>query len=211
MRDKDRAGRAGVPALRLGGALVYRGFLSPEAQRAMLADVRDVIRAAPLVSPETRWGKKMTVGMTSAGSLGWISDRRGYRYEARHPEGVQWPPIPGSVLSVWRDLSETARQPDCCLVNLYGEGARMGLHQDRDEADFAEPVLSISLGDDALFRLGGTERGGKTQSLWLTSGDVLVLSGPSRLAYHGIDRIRFGSSSLLEDGGRVNLTLRVVT
>ncbi len=195
----------------LGGAVVHLGHLGPGAQRTMVADLREVVRAAPLFSPETRRGKKMSVAMTSAGRFGWVSDRRGYHYEARHPSGVDWPPIPESVLAVWRELSGSARLPECCLVNFYREGARMGLHQDRDEADFSEPVLSISLGDDALFRIGGTERGGRTQSLWLSSGDVLMLAGAARLAHHGIDRIRFGSSTLLDGGGRINLTLRVVT
>lgn len=202
---------SGAAPLRVGEALVWRGHLPPVAQAAVVADLREVVRAAPLYSPETRWGKKMSVAMTSAGAFGWVSDRKGYRYEPRHPSGVAWPPIPESVLSVWRALSGSARMPECCLVNYYRDGARMGLHQDRDEADFSEPVLSISLGDDALFRIGGTERGGATQSLWLASGDVMLLSGAARLAYHGIDRIRFGTSSLLDGGGRINLTLRVVT
>ena len=102
------------------------------------------------------------------------------------------------------------RAPDCCLVNLYRDTARMGLHQDRDEADFAWPVLSISLGDDGLFRIGNVERGGRTESVWLHSGDVLVMGGEARLIHHGIDRIRPGSSTLLDGGGRINLTLRVV-
>ncbi len=211
MQDGGEEVSVGAGPLTLGEAVVHRGYLGPEAQRAMVADLREVVRAVPLFSPETRWGKKMSVAMTSAGRFGWVSDRRGYRYEARHPSGVDWPEIPESVLAVWRDLSGSARLPECCLVNFYREGARMGLHQDRDEADFSEPVVSISLGDEALFRIGGTERGGKTQSLWLASGDVLVLAGAARLAYHGIDRIRSGTSALLEGGGRINLTLRVVT
>ena len=121
-----------------------------------------------------------------------------------------WPPIPARILKLWHEVTGVAREPDCCLVNFYREKARMGLHQDRDEADFSWPVLSISLGDDGLFRIGGTERGGKTQSVWLRSGDVLMLGGEARLAYHGIDRIRFGTSQLLSEGGRINLTLRVV-
>lgn len=205
---KDGSALAGVD---FGGAAVHRGLLNAEAQAGMLDDIREVVRAAPLFSPETRWGKKMSVGMTSAGALGWVSDRRGYRYEPRHPSGVPWPPIPASVLDAWWAVSGSSREPDCCLVNFYREGARMGLHQDRDEADFSEPVVSISLGDDALFRIGGTERGGKTQSLWLSSGDVVVLGGEARLSYHGVDRTRFGSSMLLAKGGRINLTLRVVT
>ena len=148
--------------------------------------------------------------MTSAGRYGWYSDRGGYRYERRHPSGADWPPIPERVLAIWRTLIGTDRMPDCCLVNVYRDGARMGLHQDRDEADFAWPVLSVSLGDEALFRVGGPERGGPTESVWLRSGDVAVLGGAARLAFHGIDRVRAGSSTLLRGGGRINLTLRVV-
>ncbi|MDF1856631.1 alpha-ketoglutarate-dependent dioxygenase AlkB [Pseudooceanicola sp.] len=196
--------------LELRGVRVCKGWLDPAAQAAMLADIRAVAAAAPLFSPETRWGKPMSVAMTSAGKYGWYSDRRGYRYERRHPSGVDWPPIPASVLAVWRALAPEAPGPDCCLVNFYRDGARMGLHQDRDEADFTWPVVSISLGDAALFRVGNVERGGKTESVWLESGDVCVIGGAARLAHHGIDRIRFGSSSLLSDGGRINLTLRVV-
>ena len=123
---------------------------------------------------------------------------------------MEWPPIPVSILALWQEITGLERAPDCCLINYYSEGARMGLHQDKDEVDFSYPVLSLSLGDDGLFRMGGTERGGKTQSVWLTSGDVVVMGGAARLAYHGVDRIRFGSSSLLPDGGRINVTLRVV-
>jgi alkylated DNA repair protein (DNA oxidative demethylase) len=160
--------------------------------------------------PETRFGKKMSVKMTSAGQAGWVSDRRGYRYERHHPSGIPWPEIPTMVLDIWHDVTGLDRTPDSCLINYYAQNAKMGMHQDRDEANFDWPVVSLSLGDDALFRIGGTERGGATESFWLTSGDVVVLRGESRLAYHGIDRTRFGSSSLLQDGGRLNLTLRVV-
>ncbi len=199
-----------VPSLTVGGAAVYEGLIPADEQAKIVADLRDVVSAAPLFSPETRFGKPMSVGMTSAGKYGWYSDRRGYRYERKHPTGVDWPPIPARILKLWHDITGVAREPDCCLVNFYREKARMGLHQDRDEADFSWPVLSISLGDDGLFRIGGTERGGKTQSVWLRSGNVLMLGGEARLAYHGIDRIRFGTSQLLSEGGRINLTLRVV-
>ncbi|MFC2967022.1 alpha-ketoglutarate-dependent dioxygenase AlkB family protein [Acidimangrovimonas pyrenivorans] len=198
------------PTLRLRGAEVWQGWLDGAAQAALVEDLRGLIKAAPLFSPTTRWGKQMSVQMTSAGRYGWFSDRRGYRYIDRHPSGTPWPPIPERVLAIWRALVSAERMPDCCLVNLYRESARMGLHQDRDEADFSWPVLSVSLGDDGLFRIGGTERGGRTESLWLKSGDVLRLGGEARLAYHGIDRIRPGSSTLLKGGGRINLTLRVV-
>ncbi|MGC9417395.1 MAG: alpha-ketoglutarate-dependent dioxygenase AlkB family protein [Rhodovulum sp.] len=198
------------PTMVVRGVEVHSGWLDPGAQRAMVADLRAVVAAAPLFQPETRWGRKMSVRMTSAGRYGWVSDRRGYRYEPRHPSGVAWPPIPPSVLAVWDAITGLDRRPDCCLVNYYGEGAKMGMHQDRDEADFSWPVVSVSLGDAARFRIGGQQRGGPTESLWLDSGDVLVMGGPARLIHHGIDRVRNGSSSLLDGGGRLNLTLRVV-
>lgn len=194
----------------VNGVAVFPGWLSPEEQAAMVEDIRAVVACAPLFTPETPRGQKMSVRMTAAGEHGWISDRRGYRYDRHHPSGVAWPPIPASVLAVWWAVSGVERQPQCCLVNWYDGAARMGLHQDRDEADMDMPVVSISLGDDALFRVGGTARGGPTRSIWLRSGDVAVLGGPARLAYHGIDRVRPGSSTLLPKGGRINLTLRVV-
>ena len=192
------------------GFQILPGFLDADAQAAMLRDVREIVRAAPLFHPVTPRGKQMSVRMSAAGQYGWITDRRGYRYERRHPDGGAWPPIPDSILAVWQAVSGVDRAPECCLVNFYGESARMGLHQDKDEADFTMPVVSISLGDDGLFRMGNAERGGKTSSVWLHSGDVVVMGGPARLNYHGVDRIRFGSSMLLPQGGRINLTLRVV-
>ena len=152
----------------------------------------------------------MSVRMTAAGRLGWVTDRAGYRYADTHPGGGDWPPIPARVLDLWHRTTGLDRKPDCCLINFYGEGARMGMHQDRDEGDFSFPVLSVSLGDDALFRMGGVDRPAPTQSVWLRSGDVVVMGGDARLAFHGIDRVRHGSSSLLPKGGRINLTLRVV-
>ena len=200
-----------APTLTIRGVKVWQEALDRAEQEALVADLRSVAAAAPLFSPETRWGKKMSVRMTSAGRFGWYSDRRGYRYEPRHPSGVAWPPIPDRVLRLWHRLAGTERAPDCCLVNFYAEGARMGLHQDRDEADFSFPVLLVSLGDDGLFRIGNTEPGGSTESLWLRSGDVVLMGGDARLVHHGVDRIRHGSSTLLPEGGRINLTLRVVT
>jgi len=198
-------------SLNIDGIALHPGLLDAAAQAAMVADIREIARAAPLFAPLTPWGKPMRVRMTAAGRFGWYTDRKGYRYIDRHPEGAPWPPIPDSVLAVWRAVSGSRRKPECCLVNYYPKDARMGLHQDRDEADFDEPVVSISLGDSALFRVGGTERSSPTRSVELASGDVLVMGGPARLRYHGVDRIRFGSSALLEQGGRINLTLRVVT
>ncbi|MCF1708298.1 alpha-ketoglutarate-dependent dioxygenase AlkB [Tabrizicola sp. J26] len=198
------------PELRIGGFEVYPGLLSPSEQVALVEDLRQVVAAAPFVSPVTPGGRPMSVRMTAAGRLGWITDRHGYRYSPVHPQGMAWPPIPPRVLSLWDKVTGLDRRPDCCLVNFYGEGARMGLHQDRDEGDFTFPVVSISLGDSALFRMGGTDRKDPTRSLWLSSGDVVVLGGAARLAWHGIDRVRHGSSSLLPQAGRINLTLRVV-
>lgn len=197
-------------ALKIEGFDIHKGLIPPAEQRAMAGDIFEVIAQAPLFSPQTRWGKRMSVRMTSAGRYGWYSDRAGYRYIETHPDGGPWPPIPRRVLSVWKALVGGAREPDCCLINCYGENARMGLHQDRDEADFAWPVLSISLGDTCIFRMGGTRRQDPTTSMPLESGDVVVIGGAARLAFHGVDRIRFGSSELLPGGGRINLTLRVV-
>lgn len=195
----------------LNGVRIVPGAVAEPAQPALVAALRAVAAEAPFFRPVTPRGQKMSVRMTAAGRFGWVSDRRGYRYAPRHPEGMAWPPIPPLLLALWDRLVPGARAPDCALINFYGEGARMGLHQDRDEADFTQPVLSLSLGDDGLFRVGGTARGGPTRSVWLRSGDAAILAGPARLAYHGIDRIRFGSSALLPGAGRINVTLRVVT
>lgn len=200
-----------IPDLVLRGVAVFRGFLTPAAQASMVADLRRVVAAAPFFAPVTPSGRPMSVRMTAAGRFGWVSDRRGYRYDPVHPSGLPWPPIPDTVMAVWDQVANCSRAPECCLVNLYRDAARMGLHQDRDEADFACPVVSISLGDEGLFRVGNISRGGTTESVWLQSGDVVVMGGPARLIHHGIDRIRQGSSTLLDGGGRINLTLRVVT
>lgn len=198
-----------VAMLTVKGFEIHKARLSPAEQGALVEDLRTVAAAAPFFTPVTPRGQPMSVRMTSCGALGWVSDRRGYRYEPRHPSGAPWPPIPAIALRLWRTLGSDARDADSCLVNWYGEKARMGLHRDADEADFRWPVLSISLGDAALFRMGGPERGDPTASVLLESGDVVVMAGVARLAYHGIDRIRFGSSRLLSQGGRINLTLRM--
>lgn len=192
------------------GFTLIDGHLNGAAQKALLDEVREVVLAAPLIRPTTPWGKPMSVAMTSAGRVGWITDRGGYRYEPRQPSGAPWPAIPPLALSVWRDLSGWDGDPDCCLVNHYREKAKMGLHRDADENAFEAPVVSISLGDPGVFRMGGLSRKDPTAKVELRSGDVMVMGGPARLAYHGVDRIRFGTSPLLNGGGRLNLTLRVV-
>ncbi|WP_245409487.1 alpha-ketoglutarate-dependent dioxygenase AlkB [Methyloceanibacter sp. wino2] len=183
-------------------------------QTALLGDIRKIIRQAPLFVPTMpRSGKPMSVRMTNAGVLGWVTDKaRGYRYQATHPEtGAAWPAIPQSLLALWEKLAGYPHQPEACLINYYGCTAKMGLHQDRDEDEFEAPVLSVSLGDTAIFRVGGTTRKGPTRKLELTSGDAVVLGGADRLAYHGIDCVLPGTSDLLDEGGRFNLTLRRVT
>ena len=192
------------------GFVIHHGFLDRDAQERLVARLREALVVAPLFTPRTRRGP-MSVKMSAAGTFGWISDTRGYRYDRHHPDGMPWPSIPDEVLAIWERVSGCARSPECCLINWYGEGARMGMHQDADEADMTCPVVSLSLGDAGLFRMGNPERGGRTESIWLMSGDVVVMGGAARLAHHGVDRIRFGSSTLLPRGGRINLTLRVVT
>jgi alkylated DNA repair protein (DNA oxidative demethylase) len=178
----------------------------------LLVAIRDIIREAPLYRPRVPSGKPMSVKMTNCGSLGWMTDEAGYRYQPTHPEtGRPWPPIPDLLMQAWHDLAAYPHPPEACLINYYGPDARMGLHQDRDEHDCAAPVVSLSLGDTGLFRIGGTKRSDPTQSFRLASGDAVVLAGNARLAYLGVDRIMPGTSTLLAEGGRINLTLRRVS
>lgn len=182
-------------------------------QAALVAAIRDVVAAAPLFRPEMpRTGRPFSVRMTNCGPLGWVSDRGGYRYQPLHPAtGRPWPPIPPALVALWDEVAGFPLPPEACLVNVYDDTARLGLHRDEDEQEFGAPVVSVSLGDSCLFRLGGLERGDPTRSFRLSSGDVLVLGGPSRLRYHGVDRIHPGTSTLLGRGGRISLTLRRVT
>jgi alkylated DNA repair protein (DNA oxidative demethylase) len=188
--------------------------LDIEAQEALVEDIRKVVQAAPLYVPTMpRSGKPMSVRMTNCGALGWVTDQEhGYRYQPTHPvTGDPWPPIPQRLLDLWNTVSGYPHPPEACLVNFYSQHAKMGLHQDRDEQDFSAPVVSVSLGDACLFRVGGTSRGDPTLSFELKSGDVVVLGGEGRLAFHGVDRIYPATSALLKNGGRINLTLRRVT
>ena len=193
----------------LPGFRLWPGLLDAAEQAELLAEVRRGLEAAPLYRPVTPGGRPFSVRMSNFGALGWVSDRQGYRYQPPHPAtGAPWPAIPPRLLSLWDALTGWPSPPDACLVNLYQGEAKMGLHQDRDERDLTAPVLSISLGDTAVFRIGPAE-GGRTASVRLASGDVCAMTGPARLARHGIDRLLAGSSRLLPGGGRVNLTLRV--
>jgi len=196
-----------------GGLRLYPGYLDRPQQEALLAAVDSVLAAAPLYTPRMpKSGRPFTVRMSNCGPLGWVSDEQGYRYQATHPEsGRPWPPMPALLLAIWDELGRYPHPPEACLINFYDQQAHMGLHQDRDEQDFSAPVVSLSLGDTCLFRIGGTERRDATRSLRLASGDAIVLGGSARLAFHGVDRIISGSSSLLAEGGRINLTLRRVS
>jgi alkylated DNA repair protein (DNA oxidative demethylase) len=195
------------------GFRLYPGHLDGSAQAALLTALRSVFAAAPLFTPRMpKSGRPFSVRMSNCGPLGWISDEDGYRYAPNHPvTGKFWPPMPAMLLALWQELAQYPHPPEACLINVYGAGAKMGLHQDRDEADFAAPVISISLGDACLFRLGGTSRRDPTHSVRLNSGDIVLLGGRARLAHHGVDRIYPGTSALLPEGGRINLTLRRVT
>jgi DNA oxidative demethylase len=188
--------------------------LDGAAQNSLLLAVRDVVANAPLFTPAMpKTGVEMSVRMTNCGTLGWVTDKaNGYRYQATHPvTGQPWPQIPAELMALWEQYSGYTQPPEACLVNFYDADAKMGLHQDRDERDFDAPVLSVSLGDACLFRVGGMKRADKTVSFRLESGDVVVLGGVSRLAFHGVDRIYPNTSQLLKNGGRINLTMRRVS
>jgi alkylated DNA repair protein (DNA oxidative demethylase) len=202
-----------MSAITLTPGLVYHpDYLDRPAQERLLEALREITRAAPLFTPRMpRTGKPFSVRMTGCGRLGWVSDETGYRYQPAHPEtGQPWPAMPEQVLRAWEELSAYPHPPDACLINFYGPGARMGMHQDKDEEEFDAPVVSLSLGDAALFRYGGLSRRDPTRSVRLNSGDAIVFGGPARLIHHGIDRLVAGSSGLLPGGGRLNLTLRKV-
>jgi alkylated DNA repair protein (DNA oxidative demethylase) len=193
------------------GALLLRGF-ALAAQQQLLADVRTVVAAAPLRHLITPGGLRMSVAMTNCGALGWVSDRRGYRYDAIDPErGLPWPPMPTSFRALAQQAAARAGfeafAPDACLINRYLPGAKLSLHQDRDERDFGAPIVSVSLGLPALFLFGGLRRADQAMRVALRHGDVVVWGGPSRLRFHGVLPLADGQHALL-GGERINLTLR---
>ncbi|WP_105426383.1 alpha-ketoglutarate-dependent dioxygenase AlkB [Neorhizobium tomejilense] len=188
-------------------------YLDRPAQEHLVELIRDVVAEAPLYTPEMPGtGKPMSVRMTNCGPLGWVTDKdQGYRYQSFHPVTKKpWPAMPRELLDLWEKLGDHPKPPEACLINFYSDDAKMGLHQDRDEKDLSAPVLSVSLGNSCLFRVGGRNRKDQTGSFRLASGDVVVLGGEGRLAFHGVDRIYPGTSTLLKNGGRINLTLRRV-
>ncbi len=202
------------------GVTYFAEYWDIAAQKRVCDAIADIVSAAPFFRPiMPRTGKPWSIYMTNAGPLGWVSDRSGYRYQATHPEtGAPWPPLFPDLSAAWQALTGRDDAPECCLINYYHQPqSKMGLHQDRDEEDFTAPIVSFSLGDSAVFRMGGPNRRGPTRSIRLHSGDALMFGGPSRMAFHGIDRVLSGSSQLLSrhpgfgDGGRINLTLRRVS
>ena len=201
-------------ARHLAGFQHLSGHLDRSAQETLMAAVAKVVAAAPLYRPSMpKTGKAFSVTMTNCGALGWVSDKDGgYRYQATHPvTGRPWPPIPTQLLALWQAVAGYTALPEACLVNHYASGTKLGSHVDADEADTAAPVISVSLGCDAIFHVGGLRRTDPKAKLLLKSGDVVILGGAARLTYHGLDRIVPRTSDLVPWGGRINLTLRRVT
>jgi alkylated DNA repair protein (DNA oxidative demethylase) len=200
------------------GVSLHRGYLDRASQENLALEIAEIIARAPLYTcAMPRTGAPMSVRMTNCGELGWLSDKEGgYRYVPRHPvTGEAWPAIPKALFLAWEHLAGYPAPPEACLINVYDAKARMGAHQDRDEKNFTAPIVSLSLGADCRFRVGGTRRGGKTMSLVLSSGDALVLGGPARLCFHGVDRLlptpALLAPSLPAGAARINLTLRRVS
>lgn len=196
------------------GVLHLPAYLDRIRQESLVETIRAIVADAPLFVPAMPGtGKPMSVRMTNCGPLGWVTDKaRGYRYQSTHPlTGKAWPAMPDALLQLWNAVAGYDKPPEACLVNFYADDAKMGLHQDKDEQDLGAPVVSISLGNSCLFRIGGINRTDATSSIKLASGDIVVLGGEGRLCYHGVDRIYPTTSTLLKNGGRINLTLRRVT
>jgi alkylated DNA repair protein (DNA oxidative demethylase) len=204
----------GMPAKLPDGFQYLPEYFDRQAQDHLITAVTNAVRGdAPFYRPSMpRTGQPLSVVMSNFGPLGWVTDKDGgYRYQDTHPKtGKKWPPMPQILLDTWDGLTGYPAPPDACLINWYQEGSKMGMHVDRDEYELGAPIVSISLGDKARYRLGGPERGGTTMSLKLSSGDVVVLADDARACYHGVDKIFYGSSRLVPKGGRINLTLRRV-
>jgi DNA oxidative demethylase len=193
------------------GATLLRNFAVTE-ETEILSGFHDVVSRAPFRHMITPGGFRMSVAMTNCGALGWVTDRTGYRYDPTDPEsGLKWPPMPESFLRL--AVSAAAKAgfkefvPDACLINRYDPGARLTLHQDKNERNFGKPIVSVSLGLPATFLFGGLNRADKTDRVKLTHGDVVVWGGPARLRYHGVLPLKEGHHALM-GGHRINLTFR---
>jgi alkylated DNA repair protein (DNA oxidative demethylase) len=193
------------------GAVLLRGF-ARSFESELIADLREIIAQAPFRHMVTPGGHQMSVAMTNCGSAGWVTDRSGYRYDANDPEaGRPWPAMPPSFRAL---AAQAAAQggfegfaPDACLINRYAPGARMSLHQDKDETDFGAPIVSVSLGLPAIFLFGGLQRSDKPQRFRLQHGDIAVWGGPARLRFHGVAPLADGEHAML-GRQRINLTFR---
>ncbi len=208
----ERVTGDGPPEDALGpGAIILRGFAASE-ETELLSALQHVAARAPFRHMVTPGGFRMSVAMTNCGSLGWVTDRTGYRYAAADPEsGLPWPPMPESFLRLATGAAArggfNGYVPDVCLVNRYEPGAKLSLHQDKDEQDFTQPIVSVSLGIPAVFLFGGLSRADNTQRIRLEHGDVIVWGGPARLRYHGILPLKEGHHPLM-GRRRINLTFR---
>jgi len=190
-------------------------YFSPQEQAELIVAVKAAAQTAPFFHPTMpRSGAPLSVVMSNFGPLGWVTDQeKGYRYEPAHPKtGAAWPPLPAKLTQLWQDVTDWPDPPEACLINWYRENsnAKMGMHIDSDELAINAPVVSVSLGDPAMFRIGGPKRGGPTQGIKLLSGDVVVLAGEARRCYHGVSKVYYGETALIPKGGRINLTMRRV-
>lgn len=198
------------------GLIIIRGFLTGEAQELMIRDVRRVVTACPLFQPEMKDGKKFKYKMSNCGRLGWVSDRRGYRYTETDPRtSRRWPEMPASIADASRAAAVIAGvndfNPESALINFYAnERQTLGLHQDNTERNLTAPIISLSLGDDGVFGLGGFERTAPVENIILSSGDCLIMAGQARMRFHAFKTILPETSTLLRNGGRINLTIRQV-
>ena len=188
-------------------------YFSPKEQAALIDCVKTAVKTAPFYQPTMpQTGAPLSVVMTNFGTLGWVTDKtQGYRYQTTHPKtGTPWPPLPDLLVKLWKEAADWPDLPEACLVNWYREGSKMGPHIDSDELAVNAPVISISLGDPAMFRIGGPKRSGPTHRIKLMSGDVVIMGGASRQCYHSVSKIYYGQSALVPKGGRINLTMRRV-
>ena len=190
-------------------------YLTIEQQQHLLTLSREVYMASPMWTPTTKRGNRYSYQNTSCGKYGWISDEKGYYYSQTNPVNQKpFPEIPSFINQLAVDVAKLvgfdSYLPETCLINYYKQSSRLGLHQDNSEKNLSAPIISISLGDDAVFMLGTKRYSDKPQKILLKSGDIFILYGDARMAYHGIKQINPGTSNLLKNGGRLNLTIRQV-
>lgn len=190
------------------GLNYFPDYLKKPLINDIICNLRNLAKESPFFIPKMpKTNKSFSVKITNMGNVGWVSDKEGYRYQDFHPiTKKSWSKIPSNITNIWQELINANTKPDCCLVNCYDKNAKMGLHIDNDEKDFSYPVLSISIGASALFRFGGLKRSDKTQSIKLNNGDIIILSGKSRLIYHGIDKIYPNDKF----NYRINITMRKI-